>query len=92
MGARSRSGSARAARARPGARLKVGDGRAGGAGRRSGGGGGVPSPPLRACDWMKVAAIRGVVFFFFLWGPVGGVDHANHEEGGDKIATEISWI
>uniref|UniRef100_A0A0E0B4Z7 Uncharacterized protein n=1 Tax=Oryza glumipatula TaxID=40148 RepID=A0A0E0B4Z7_9ORYZ len=53
MGARSRSGSARAARARPGARLKVGDGRAGGAGRRSGGGGGVPSPPLRACDWMK---------------------------------------
>lgn len=70
MGARSRSGSARAARARPGARLKVGDGRAGGAGRRSGGGGGVPSPPLRACDWMKVAAIRGVVFFFFygvLW-------------------------
>lgn len=37
MGARSRSGSARAARARPGARLKVGDGRAGGAGRRSGG-------------------------------------------------------
>jgi hypothetical protein len=40
---------------------------------------------------MKVAAIRGVVFFF-LWGPVGGVEHANHEEGGDKIATEISWI
>lgn len=27
--------------------------------------------------------------FFFRGFPVGGVEHANHHEGGEKIVTEI---
>jgi hypothetical protein len=32
---------------------------------------------------------HGFLGFFFRGFPVGGVEHANHHEGGEKIVTEI---
>lgn len=38
--------------------------------------------PVKAISWFSWV-------FFFRGFPVGGVEHANHHEGGEKIVTEI---